>query len=169
MCNLIISFLNYSPRNAPKNTSKIGSFFTGTFSPQCPSSHTENLPGLVRGKYCGCAEYASKNRWGARNPCISYGLLVRVCMGLSMLHLLHYISPYAELYLRSQARNRSNTLRCPSPLLPLVPSNLGCIMPTFPPNIDSANSSICFILTPCEALVAYVVHLQRAWVTYIMT
>lgn len=36
MCNLIISFLKYNPRNTSKNTSKIGSFFTGIFSHQCP-------------------------------------------------------------------------------------------------------------------------------------
>ena len=73
-----------------------------------------------------------------------------------MLPLLRYIPPYAELYLRSQACNRSNTLRCLSPLLPLVPSNLVCIMPTFPLDIDSANSSMCLILTPCEAVVLVV-------------
>jgi len=48
MCNLIISSLNYNPRNAPKNPSKIGSFCTGAFNPQCTSSHTENIPGPAR-------------------------------------------------------------------------------------------------------------------------
>lgn len=168
MCNLIISFLNYNPRNAPKNPSKIGSFFTGTFSSQCPSSHTENPPGLARDKCRGCSDSASKNRWGARSPCIPYRLL-----GLSVLPLLHYISPYAELYLRSQMCNRSNTLRCPSPLLPLAPSSLGCKMPAFHLNIDSANSSMCLTLTPCETVVlvmrcAYMRVLAESGWTHIM-
>lgn len=89
MCNFIISFLNYNPGNASKNTGKIGSFFTGIFSPQCPL--------VLWGTSARAMQKLQvKNRWGAKSPFISYGLLSKICMKLSILHILNYISPYAE-------------------------------------------------------------------------